>query len=592
LFVERAGDVAPDFTLDPENVAVIAEIVRRLDGLPLAIELAAARLGILSPQGLLTRLDPRLPVLVGGLRDLPDRLRTMRSAIAWSYDLLPVDEQGLLARLSVFADTIPLTAAATVCGDGDELATLEQLAHLTEHSLLVRDEDRQDEPRFRLLQTIREFARERLRENGDEIEVMTRLTEWCLELAESAATTREKSTVTPETLARLDIERQTLREVLVWLETHDQPEWFVRLAAALSWYWLQRSHRREGRRWLEAAVAQAEASGLKTHAVARALDGAAVLAFSQGDHDLAHAATSKALALSTEREDLWGIAGAWNLLGAIARARGDCAEAESCFTTAREHFAALGDPGWIALATLNLGTIAFFQGKTAQALELMEDARRRYEALDDAYGQAIAWSDLGRTLGDDGELAAAQMAFARSLVQWRRVGTREGMIDWLTRVASLVAYQGRPLDALRWFSAAETVRLQLGYVFDQPERERQRGALERARLSLGEERVAAAWDAGRALPLYEAIDEAGRTLAALRSPQPISTSADTAPGGMTPREFEVLRLLVEGRSDRQIGEALFISHRTVMRHVENILGKLQVESRTAAATLALRQGYV
>src|SRR5262249_966319 len=157
-------------------------------------------------------------------------------------------------------------------------------------------------------------------------------------LVESAAITREKVTGTPELLAQLDAELPTLRELLLWLEAHHQTESFIRLAAALSWYWLHRSHRREGRPCLEAAPPLAEPPVLRTLAVARTLDGAAVLAFLQGDHDRAHELTASALELSTELADEWGIAGAWNLMGAIARARGDFGEAESSFTTAVERF--------------------------------------------------------------------------------------------------------------------------------------------------------------------------------------------------------------------------------------------------------------
>jgi len=185
----------------------------------------------------------------------------------------------------------------------------------------------------------------------------------------------------------------------------------------------------------------------------------------------------------------------------------------------------------------------------------------------------------------------------QSIEQWQRVGTREGMIDWLTRVATLAAVHGQPDQAMSWFAAAEQVSTTLGYVLDVPERVRQRPALERARLALGADRAEAAWVAGLETQLEMAVHQARGwlvTLLAVPGVEHVPVAPPTCAGGagLTPREMDVLYLLVEGHSDRQIGERLYISHRTVMRHVESILGKLQVETRTAAATLAVRQGLV
>ncbi|HEU5432024.1 MAG TPA: hypothetical protein VFU81_10185, partial [Thermomicrobiales bacterium] len=196
LFVARGHEIDHDFALSADNVAAVIEIVRRLDGIPLAIELAAARLDLLPPSALLARLQRRLPLLIGGARDLPDRQQTMRRAIAWSYDLLPVDEQRMVERLAVFADGIPLAGAVAVCGDGDELGVLELLRRLAERSLLVR-EPAAAEPRFRMLQTIREFALDRLDANGLLDETRERLAAWCLESVEAAAAIRAKTSGAP-----------------------------------------------------------------------------------------------------------------------------------------------------------------------------------------------------------------------------------------------------------------------------------------------------------------------------------------------------------------------------------------------------------
>jgi predicted ATPase/DNA-binding CsgD family transcriptional regulator len=593
MFVERGREVDHRFALTAENVTDVADIVRRLDGLPLAIELAAARLDLLSPVALLARLQQRLPLLTGGAQDQPSRLRTMHDAIAWSYDLLELDERGVFERLALFADSIPLAGAVAICGDGDELAVLALLASLADKSLLIRDPAGTGEPWFRMLPTIREFALGQLRRNGAEDEAMRRLASWCLDVAEAAAAMREKTSGTPQLIAQLDLELDTFRDVLAWMEQQDRAEDFLRLAAALGWFWLHRSYRSEGRRWLDSAIAQGIEAEIRTVVLARAFDGAGVLAFAQGDYERASGLISNELALSRELGDRWGIAGALNLLGALDRAREDFAAADAHFAEALAGFQELGDPGWIALATLNLGTVAYWRHDPDRANALMQEALAHYQGLDDAYGMAITLSDLGRTAADFGDVFDAARHFRESLEQWLRIGTKEGLIDWLTRVATLASHRGDADLAIRLFSAAETLRMRIGYAFDHPERTRQRHALEAARLALGEERSADAWASGRALDFDAALAEATAFLVACAavSSRPAAGKLG-APAGLTPREMDVLRLLVEGQSDRKIGDQLFISHRTVMRHVENILGKLQVESRTAAAMLAVREGFI
>ncbi len=593
LFVARGQEVDHGFALTADNATPVGEIVRRLDGIPLAIELAAARLDLLPPAALLARLQQRLLLLTGGARDLPDRLQTMRQAIAWSYDLLTPDEQRMVERLAVFADGIPLAGAVAVCGDGDEVSTLDLLGRLGERSLLVRESTAETEPRFRMLQTIREFALDRLAGSGLRDETMGRLAAWCLNLAETAAEIRVKTSGAPELIARIEAEHATLREVMSWLESRAQPDDFLRLTAALGWFWLHRSHRAEGRRWLDSAIAQATAAGIRSVVLARALDGAAVLAFSQGDYARASLLVAAYAALSQALGDRWGVAAALNLHGAIARAQGDLDAADIAFAEALARFQEIGDSGWIALATLNRGAVAYWQGQAEQATALMREALARYQAADDAYGQAIALSDLGRALADANDHVGAAARFRESLGHWRRVGTKEGLIDWLTRTATLAAQGGAAERAMRWFSAAETVRTTIGYMFDHPERARQRQALETARLALGEERATAAWAGGRALKFDDAVVEADAwLLAGAASPAPAATARSNVLAGLTPRERDVLRLVVQGQSDRQIGDALYISHRTVMRHVENVLAKFDVKSRTAAATFAVRHGFV
>ena len=257
LFVARAQEVKADFALTPDNAATIAETVRRLDGLPLALELAAARLRILTPAALLARLDRRLPLLTGGSQDLPDRQKTLRATIAWSVDLLPGDQQVLLRRLAVFAGGATLEAVEAVCaGNGD---ALDGLTGLVEQSLVRQREERDDEPRFAMLETIREFALEQLRDSGEERTVREAQAAWSLSLAEQA----ESALSGPEEvdwLARLDAERDNLRGALEWAADAGEPELALKLSTALWPVWTRQGQVMEGQRWLERTLAKSGAS--------------------------------------------------------------------------------------------------------------------------------------------------------------------------------------------------------------------------------------------------------------------------------------------------------------------------------------------
>src|SRR5215213_312557 len=589
LFVKRGQDVDPDFRLTEANAAAVADIVRRLDGLPLAIELAAARLDLLSPATLRVRLERPLAELVDGAQDLPDRLRTMRAAVTWSYQLLSADEQRIFRALAVFPGSFSPAAAAAVCAV-DEEAMLAWIGSLVDKSLLARDV--QADTRFGMLGVVREFARESLAASGDDGEIRLHLADWCIALAAEGAEARAHGRVQTESLDLIEGELDAIRSVLVWLdETGDVPR-LVHLVGALGWFWLFRSYRSEGRDWLARAVDSAHAAALRTSGVCRVLHGALVLAFSQGDYAAAEALGGDYLALSRELDDAAGMAAAENLLGVIARAGGNYEAAVAHSETALALYRRLGDAGWVALVLVNLGAVAFLQGALPQAEAYLNEALATSRSLQDQFGMAVALSDLSLVARADGDRIRARAPLTESLEHWRALGTREGLLDWLARVSALAAADGGWQPATRLLASAETARLEIGYVFEPAASERVAAALELARRGLGETRFAAAWSAGEGLPFADAIAEAERYLA-LPAPEP-ATTADAGQdlAGLSPRELEVLRLLVDGYSDRQIGEALFISHRTVMRHVEHILTKLDVDSRTAAATQAVRLGII
>lgn len=591
LFLERARDVRADFALSPDNAQTVIAIVRHLDGLPLALELAAARLDLLSPDALLALLYQRMPVLASRDQDLPDRLHTMRQAVAWSYDLLSSDVQRWFQRLAVFAGSFSLAGAVAVSDGADELTVLEALRTLTDKSLLSLDTAGSAGARFRMLQTLRDFALEQLADSGDEEQVRQVHAAWCLELGERAASGRETGPVDVAALDLLETENANVQAALGWLETHDSADHFLRLAASLGWFWLYRRSRSEGSRWLEAAIAQSHARGVRTTALARALDGAGVLAFSRGDYERAEAFITEYLALSQELNDLWGTPAALNLLGVVARAREEFGRARVHFTAALSGFQARNDALWSALVTLNLGTIAYWLGDLGKAESLTLEGLALYRLHDDAYGIAVALNDLARVVADRGDLHRATGYFSESLTSWQRVGTPEGLVDWIARVATVAADQGQYEPALQLFGAVDRECSLLGYALEPPDRKRQRRSLEGARLALDERVVAAAWESGRMLPMASALERAQALLANMAEIARGEAGRD-AMSGLTPRELEVVRLLVDGQSDRQIGERLYISHRTVMSHVARILSKLEVESRTAAATFAVRNGLI
>ena len=256
LFVERAQAVQEDFALTPENAPVVAEICRRLDGLPLAIELAAARVKVLPPAALLARLDHRLPLLSGGGRDLPARQQTMRAAIAWSYDLLTPEEQTLFRRLAVFAGGFTLAAVDDVAGGPTELGIdpLEGVSSLLDKSLLRQEDGPAGEPRFTMLETVREFAREQLAASGEERAIRERHAAWCLALAEATTFDLEAGRAEVLWYARLDAELDNLRVALVWFDEAGEYVCLLRLLAALMEYWCSRPYHAEVRGWLEPAL--------------------------------------------------------------------------------------------------------------------------------------------------------------------------------------------------------------------------------------------------------------------------------------------------------------------------------------------------
>ena len=431
LFIQRALAVKPDFRVDNANAPAVAEICVRLDGLPLAIELAAARIKLFPPQAMLARLGRRLELLRGGARDVPDRHQTLRQAIAWSYDLLEASEQALFRRLAVFARGCTLEAAEAVCqaghdpaaGVGQSLEVLDGVASLMDKSLLRQQEQVSGEPRFRMLETIREYGLECLTASGEEPAVRCAHADYYLaliEAAEPALTGPEQATW----LERLEAEHDNLRATLRWAEESGEAEIGLRLAGALCQFWLIRGYLREGQEWLARLLGLTGASP-HTAARAKALTRAGHLADSLSDYAAAHAFFEESLAIRRERGDTGGIAAVLNDLGWVAWRRNDYTAARALSEESLAIWRELGDKEGIATSLNNLGFVAYHQGEYTATYALQQESLALRRTLGDKRGIAIALCLMGRTVHSQGDYRRATALLEEAGALFRDLGAKQ-----------------------------------------------------------------------------------------------------------------------------------------------------------------------
>ena len=589
LFVLRARSVNSDFALTADNAPIIAAICRRLDGLPLAIELAAARAKVLSPPALLARLEGRLDLLAHGPRDLPARQRTMRDAVAWSYDLLSADERALFRRLSIFVGGFTLEAAEAVAGEGSAVPSLfDGITTLVDHSLVRTAATANGEPRFEMLETISAYGRERLTESGDEEPARDAHAAYFLALASQACVAFEGPgrAAARELVAR---EHDNLRSALAWVVAREDAEVAQRLVTELARFWVVLGHVTEGRAWLDRAVALEGPSEPGTRA--DALCWAAQFASHQNAVDRAESLATEALAVAREGAYERGVAMALHQLGQAAHRRGHLVAAADHYEDAVARFRRLGEPIWEGATLRDLGVVAGAQGEHERATAYHEQALAVWRRLDHLWGVPAALRDLADEALCRGDVPAAMPLYRESLERWLLLGEKLHVAGSLLGPATVALESGQAERAARLLGASAALHEAIGAMppADLP------GDLgngpERARAVLGEAAFETAWAAGRAFSIDEAIADA----LAVTAPQPSSPTAPAASEGnlgLTRREREVLRLLVDGRSNREIADALSISPRTVGKHVEGILAKLGVESRTAAVGYALRHRLI
>jgi predicted ATPase/class 3 adenylate cyclase len=441
LFVQRAQSIRADFALSDENAPAVAEICARLDGLPLAIELAAARVRLLAPQAMVERLERRLPLLTGGARDLPTRQQTLRATIDWSYDLLDEHEHRLVRRLGVFVGGWRLDSAEAVCNADGDLDTLGGLESLVSKSLVRQDADMRGELRFGMLETIREYALERLEESDEATAIRRRHAEHFLALADEAEPMIRSSPYQREWLSRLDSEHDNLRAALTWSQTETgDSEIGLRLAGALFWFWTDRNHVVEGRTWLERALSIARQAST-THR-ARALCGLGSLARRQGDYETAKVHFQEALDCSREAGDRWGVARTCGDLGMVARQQGDFHRTEVLFGEALERFRVLSDRWGIAWSLGNLGHIKLVAGDLAGAETLYNQSLELSRLQGDQMG--IAWSlgNLGHLAISRGDFDAARVSYEERLALYRRLESPDNVPYALGPLAELARRQG------------------------------------------------------------------------------------------------------------------------------------------------------
>ncbi len=521
LFVQRARALRPDFQLTQANAAAVAEICARLDGLPLALELAATQVRMLPPRQLLARLERRLPALVHGPRDLPARQRTMRDAIAWSYDLLAPRERALFRALAVFAGGCTPEAAEVVVGAGRPdvqygnasdavLPVLDGLIDLVDKSLLsLHTDDDEGEPRVGMLETIREYALEQLVAHGEAAAMQRQHATYYLGLAEQAEphlTGPEQ----PDWLRRLDEEHDNLRAALRWAQDSGEITLGLRLAGSLQRFWEMRAYLSEGRNWLEQLLANpATADDADCSPVrAKALKGAARLAWSQGDWARAAALGEAGLAIYRALGDSQGCASMFSLLGLAAQNQGDVERAMAFHERGLVLRRELGDQRGIATSLNNLGEAARASGDYQHAATLYEASLALFRTLGDRHSLADVLVNLGMALLDQGEIERAVALYAESLELFRGVGSTWGLAYYLEGMARGACAQGQPGRGARLCGAAEAVREAIGAPLPPVDRASYLRTVAAAREALGDHAYAQAWAEGRSLSLEQALAEA------------------------------------------------------------------------------------
>ena len=599
LFLERVRAARPEVSLSDADAEAIGEICRRLDGLPLAIELAATRCALFTPHALLTRLGTRLPQLTNGPRDLPERQRTLRNAIAWSYDLLTPAEQSVFRRLSVFAGDCTLDAAESVCSettpndDESSLSVSSVIESLLRQSLLTvadsPDAAGSGSPRLAMLETIREFGLAQLTASDESVAVHRAHADHFLALALRQALD-DLPPDGEQALDRLDADHDNLRAALTWLDAAGDSAALLRLAVTLGAYWRDRGYYQEGRAWHERALAHGgEATGRSDNdrgVRARATVNLGIFELYQGAFPEAEIHLTDGLAVCRAQGATLHASLALLGLAHLATSRGDRTLGTALLDEVLAMARTEGDRRLADLmagnALNNLAAIARDEGDHARAAACLEDALSRMRTAGIRQGTRMVLGDLGDLARDQGDYARALTFYREALAEAGGSLESREVADVLEAIGIVAAALGEAERAAQVLGTADAVRNRMGVrvrvhqnqaALDQ--------AVEAVRAELGKTAFDEAWEIGRHLPPEDAVAVA------------VAAPAERAAGAaLTRREQEVLRALAAGMPDAAIAEALFISVRTVEHHVAKILTKFGVRSRADAARAGRIAGLV
>ena len=611
LFVERARYRRPGFALDDHNAAPVAEICGRLEGIPLAIELAAARIGTLSAAQISSRLERSLQLLASADRRAPERQKTLRAALDWSYELLEADEGELFGRLSVFAGGFTLEAAEAVGTGGhiEEVEVLDILARLVDKSLVLVVE-RGGEARYRLLEPVSQYAREKLRESGEASRVLTRHAEYYLALAEEAEPELSGDRQ-GEWLERLEAEHDNFRAALGLSLEGGDAELGLRLAGVLGGFWYKRGYLREGRWWLEREISAGDTSSAMERATA--LDQAGWMALYQGDLEPSVALLEESLELFKGLEDEPGIAASFAKLGHAVLHQDDgdylaalCQEAEALRKTFTNR-PAIGE------LLVFLGMVELYEGDVERAVSLLEESLDLFRELGNASpaghgpegkedvklstaielvaGQAQEYLWLSAL--EAGDTDGATALIEEELRPVRDLGNKPKISYCLLGLAAIAALRGRPDRAARLWVAAEALRKEIGLalvLWDHAVTDYE-ALLADTRSQLGEAGWERAQNEAQDMALEQVIDYALKGDQGSFEEDP-SASSEPLPASLSAREVDVLKLVAQGLTNAHIAQQLFISPNTVNRHLNSIYRKLEVTSRAAATRFASEHDLV
>ena len=633
FFVERLHATEPEFALSAENVNVITEICHQLEGIPLGLELAAARINILSPLAVLDRLRHQLDFLTGGATDQPPHQRTMRNTITWSYELLTTREQEVFRRLSVFSGGFTVESASVVAATASS-EILDDLSSLAGKSLLRKMGDAAGESRLGMLAVIREFGLEQLTAAGEWTRVHECHAAWFLSLVEEASLHTKGSGV-PQWLDWIDAERANLRLAIEWFAECNDIDRFIRLAVALQKFWITRGYYSEGLGWFQRAISaisnnDAGAIPVETHLAA--LRGAAWIALRWGNGALAASYSAPALELARNLGGHRQLARSLELGAAVARRTANDRLALDLLHEALTCSRADHDLDGIAEALHQIALVTMNLGRLQEACEMFPEVIGAYEAKGDSHGGAIARDSMGiafysrgdflqadiaaqqavavlRDVGDKRALAVALGHVGKCALQlgdleraWeihleclplrQEIGDIRGLAVWLEGIATLLAKCRRPIDATMILGATSAARSAANAPYYGNELIDYERTVALIRSQIDENAFASALRTGHGRSIPDVI-ACMLTLvpAALVAETPVSSMPEfPVSWKLTAREADVLRLLASRLSDREIADALYISRYTVARHVAAILRKLDVRSRHDAARLARDRG--